>query len=99
MLCRLRTLLIADVNVGVGLSLLSLAVIGVGVFFILTPAPHLLQSDHRTGRLLYESEMKLSGDKKRAIASAASFYRLFGGVLVAFGLAILLLAWLPIKSN
>jgi len=96
---RLRTLLAADVNVGIGLSLLALAVIGAGVFFILTPAQHLLQSDKKTARWMYEREMKTSGDRNRAIAAAAFFYRLFGCVLIIFGLAVLALAWIPAQSN
>jgi hypothetical protein len=93
---RLRTLLIANVaSIGIGMSLIGLAMIGIGVFVLLTPAQHLLQSDRKTARWLNEREMKVSGDRNRAIANAALFYRLFGCALIIFGLVWLVSAWIP----
>lgn len=88
----------AELNAGAAPILISLAVIAVGFFFILTPAQHLIMSD-RKGRWLYEQEMRVSGDRKRAVAAAAFFYRLFGGVLVIFGVVVLALAWIPAPAN
>src|SRR5262245_3070467 len=97
---RLRTLLaVSEFHRDVGLVLVSLAVIAVGAFFVLTPAQHLLKSDRKTAHWLYEREIKRSGDQTRAIAAAALFYRLLGYVLVTFGLAILVFACIPSPSN
>ena len=85
-------LLAADQSHGnVGLVLMSLCVIGMGMFFILTPAEHLLKSDQRMARWLYKAELKASGNEKRAAAAAAMFYKLFGGTLVFFGAVVLAL--------
>jgi hypothetical protein len=92
-------MLLAANDVHLGLVLVAMGVIGVGAFVILTPARYLLQSDRRTARLIYESEMKRHGDKEMAIAAAAFWYRLFGSVIVAFGLVLLVLACIPSQSN
>jgi hypothetical protein len=96
---RLITLLAAGGNAGFGLYLLSLAVVGIGVFFMLTPAQHLLQSDRKTARRLHAQEMESSNDVDRAVAAAAFFYRLLGGALIVVGLTILALAWIPASSD
>jgi cbb3-type cytochrome oxidase subunit 3 len=78
----------------VGLAFMSLCVIGMGAFFILTPAEHLLKSDQRMARWLYKAELKATGNEKRAVAAAAAFYKLFGGTLVFFGTVVLVLVFI-----
>jgi len=77
----------------VGLAFISLCVIGMGAFFIFTPAEHLIKSDQRMARWIYKAELKASGDEKRAVAAAAAFYKWFGGTLVFFGTLVLVFAF------
>jgi len=74
-----------------GLTLMSLCAIGMGLFFILTPPEHLLKSDQRMARWLYKAVLKSCGNEHQAAAAAALFYKLFGGTLVFFGAAVLIL--------
>lgn len=83
---------------GVGLLLIGLAIIGAGLFFILTPAKYILQSDWKT-RSLYDRVLGSTGDEKKATAAAALFYRVFGGFFVIFGVVWLLVGLMALFSQ
>lgn len=83
----------------VAMLLMGMGAVGIGVFMVLTPAKHILQSDRKTGYSLYRQELESTGDEKRAIAAAAVFYRLFGGFLIVFGAVIFLLGLVALFSQ
>ena len=58
----------------------------VGIVIMRIPAEAMLSWDGRTGRWIYERELKVPGDKKRALAKAATFYRAFGAFFVMMGI-------------
>jgi hypothetical protein len=56
----------------------ALVFVWVGLYFVRTPAEKILQWDRRTGYWIYHSELKASGDERRALLKAATFYKWFG---------------------
>ncbi|MFN0022175.1 MAG: hypothetical protein ACKVP0_28330 [Pirellulaceae bacterium] len=46
--------------------------------------------DRRSGYWIYTQEMKATGDEKKAIAKAATFYRALGGCLIVLALVMYL---------
>jgi len=91
-----NTLLAAsESNNSFPIAVIALAIISVGVFFMLTPAQHILRSDRKTARRLYEREMSNSGNEQRAVGAAGLFYRIFGLAIITLGLATLALAFVP----
>ena len=49
-----------------------------GVYLVRTPTERLLRGDVRTGRWIYERELRSSGDEQRAIEAAGRFYKALG---------------------
>jgi len=81
----LALLAISDAQRDLGLVIISLFIIGLGVFLIVTPAAHLIVSDQRASRWLKLSELKTPDERNRAITTARYYYRCLGAVIVAFG--------------
>ena len=77
------------------LTLIGFGIVGVGVFFMLTPAKHLLAFDRRTGYQFYRKVLERTGSEELAVAAAARFYRVFGFFIAAFGGLTLVVAGLP----
>ena len=74
----------------IGGAIVGFFIMAVGIFLIVTPAKHILQSDRRTGYSLYSQELKESGDEKRAVAAAATFYKMCGWFVLTFGAFVFL---------
>jgi hypothetical protein len=67
-----------------------------GCVVALVPARLLLKMDRSSGYWIYTQEMKATGDEKRAIAKAATFYRALGGCLIVIALVMyLVVLFLP----
>jgi hypothetical protein len=92
----LRSLMIVAGEVGFSGAVLCCVIasvfVMVGVMIIRARPESILSWDQRTGRWIYERELRASGDEKRALAKAATFYRVFGACFVAMGL-LQLVAW------
>src|SRR5436190_7160047 len=73
-------------NNAVGMLLIGLGIIGFGAFLILIPAKHILLTDRRTGYSLCRRELERSADEKKSASAAGIFYRVFGIVVVGFGM-------------
>jgi hypothetical protein len=52
--------------------------IAAGAYLVRTPTERLLRGDVRTGRWIYERELRLSGDEQRAIEAVGRFYKALG---------------------
>ncbi len=65
--------------------IVSLVLTLVGIVILLIPAKQMLEWDRRSGYWVYQRELKASGDKKRAVAKAAAFYRAFGACFIVMG--------------
>jgi hypothetical protein len=74
-----------------GCFIASLFVVA-GIIIRRIPAEALLSWDGRTGRWIYERELRASGDKKLALAKAAMFYKAFGTFFLVLGI-VLLVVW------
>ena len=80
-------------------TIITIGLVACGCLLALVPAKYLLRIDGRSGRWIYEQELKASGDEKRAIAKAATFYRTFGACIIVVALAGYLSAILSAPSH
>jgi hypothetical protein len=55
-----------------------------GIWILRTPTKRLVEWDRRIGYWIYQSELKRSGDEKRALDLAGGFYKVFGWLYVGF---------------
>jgi hypothetical protein len=65
-----------------------------GIVITAVPARSLLEWDRKTGYLIYLKELERSGDKQRAIAKAAVFYKAFGICMAILGAAFAFMSFL-----
>jgi hypothetical protein len=66
-------------------AVVTLAFVSAGVFFMRTPVEKHLAWDTRSGQWIYRLRLRETGDHKKALAAAATFYWWFGFAFIAMG--------------
>jgi hypothetical protein len=74
------------ITVLVAWLIVAVMFVGIGLFIRYTPASRLLTWDQSTAYWVYNPELRRSGDKDKALASAARYYRTFGLFCALFGM-------------